>query len=424
MNDYLYSGISFSLIVWSFLMIYLYRYRNLLAIFLIFIFALQNLIIFGLDLSLIDDAETYHLTASYISKNIKRDFFQAIEDIKSYRQPSFTFPLGLMYSLFGASHYVGKLFSSVFGLFVLVGLYSISCQLFSRKVAIITTLLMTSNPYFLYISCAILRDIMISFFIIFFFKMLLDIYDKRGSLLWNLIQLLFIMLYLTFLRSAILYILCISIFTWWLVPDKRHNHIHKIMRYVLLLGLITAGGLGFMSLRQSEKADTNMVLRGHEMADLRKIQSRTNYEKINANSAYLTDVYYNSYTDIIRNLPITTFYFMFSPLPWEVKSLKQGTGLIDSFILIIIYILSIKELFIFTRYNNKLAFSFIVFLVVGIMSSSILASNAGSAIRHRTMFTYLLFPFAAAQIMRVRNKKSRSCCTLPQTRYGKAYSRQ
>lgn len=409
MNQELYSGICLSLIIWSFLMIYLYRYRNFISTSLILLFFVYNIIIFVFDLRVYDDAEIYHIISSQISQDLTNDFFGTLAHTTAYRQPSYTMPLALMYTFFGISPYVGKLLSTIFSLLLLIHLHILSYRLFNKRIANLTIIIMMANPYYWYLSTSILRDIIISFFIIYFFKIIHDIYEKRGIFSWNITQLLLNITYLTLLRPAILFILCISTLTFWFVPNESHQKIQKIIRYSFLILLFLIGGYGFISLQQSEMSNKYLLLKGSKMSKIEIINQRTKHEKKYAKSAYLSDLTYNSYSDIIKNLPLTTAYFLFSPFPWRVKTFKQGLGMIDTFILSFIYFLSIKEILFFAKHNNsKLTYSFIIFLIIGIITSSILASNAGSAIRHRTMFTYLLFPFAVAHIVRKTNSKHHS----------------
>jgi hypothetical protein len=105
-------------------------------------------------------------------------------------------------------------------------------------------------------------------------------------------------------------------------------------------------------------------------------------------------------------MPLATFYFMFSPLPWQVSSPKQGVGVLDSTWMMLVcwyFLKGIKPLY---RSNRKLALALLTFLLVGFTTSSVLQANAGSAMRHRTMFSFLMFPIAVHGMTRRQLSRS------------------
>jgi len=121
-----------------------------------------------------------------------------------------------------------------------------------------------------------------------------------------------------------------------------------------------------------------------------------------AGSAYMKGVNYSSYHDVIKVMPLATVYFMFSPMPWQVSSPKQALGILDSTWMLLVcwcFLRGIKPLF---RSNRKLTLALLTFLIVGFTTSSVLQANAGSAMRHRTMFSFVMFPVAVYGMTRRR----------------------
>jgi len=98
-------------------------------------------------------------------------------------------------------------------------------------------------------------------------------------------------------------------------------------------------------------------------------------------------------------MPVATCYFLFSPFPWQVSSPKQALGILDSTWLILVAIYFLKGIKTLFRGHRKIAWALVAFLVVGITTSSVLQANSGSAMRHRTMFTFLMFPVAIQGMM-------------------------
>jgi hypothetical protein len=113
-----------------------------------------------------------------------------------------------------------------------------------------------------------------------------------------------------------------------------------------------------------------------------------------AGSAYMKGVNYSSYLDVIKVMPLATVYFMFSPMPWQVTSPKQALGILDSTWMLLVVLCFLRGFKTLYRTNRKLALALLAFLFVGFTSSSVLQANAGSAMRHRVMFSFMMFPVA------------------------------
>ncbi len=104
-------------------------------------------------------------------------------------------------------------------------------------------------------------------------------------------------------------------------------------------------------------------------------------------------------------MPLATVYFMFSPLPWQVTSPKQALGILDSTwvaLVCLCFLRGIKPLY---RGHRKVTLALLAFLFVGITTSSVLQANAGSAMRHRIMFSFMMFPVAVYGMTKSRDPK-------------------
>jgi len=174
----------------------------------------------------------------------------------------------------------------------------------------------------------------------------------------------------------------------------------------LLMVCLSVGAVIFIAMVKYEIAQDTAIASASKYGDIDFIDQRTHSTSNSASSSYMGDIRLKSYGDVAAYLPKAIIYFLFSPFPWEIVSSKQALGIIDSVQLLIIYILSAIMLRCFYKENKKLASPFLIFLIVGIVSSSALQTTVGSAMRHRTMFTYLLYPFAATQLIR-RKKVSK-----------------
>ena len=138
-------------------------------------------------------------------------------------------------------------------------------------------------------------------------------------------------------------------------------------------------------------AQSQLEREATQFADVESMNQRLRISE-DAGSAYLKGVKYSSYQDVVKTMPLATFYFLFSPLPWQVTSPKQALGILDSAWLMLFTVFFLKGIKTLYRRNRKLTLAPLTFLIVGVTTSSVLQANTGSAMRHRTMFSFLLFP--------------------------------
>ena len=66
------------------------------------------------------------------------------------------------------------------------------------------------------------------------------------------------------------------------------------------------------------------------------------------------------------------------------------------------FLRGIKPLY---RSNRKVTLALLAFLFVGVTTSSVLQANAGSAMRHRIMFSFMMFPIAVYGMTKPRAPK-------------------
>lgn len=111
-------------------------------------------------------------------------------------------------------------------------------------------------------------------------------------------------------------------------------------------------------------------------------------------SGYLHDFSVDDYGDVALSVPLRLFYFFFSPLPWDIRSVGHVIGFLD----VLLYAFCFRE---FWRAYKANALSPKVLMVLGVVMTIAMAyafgsSNAGTAIRHRAKFSYALVAIACA----------------------------
>jgi len=393
------------MLIWLFLIIFMYSRRDIISFELIILFAIFNLFIFSNHFlqfhPTVQDAAMYHQVATDFAKGLRVDPLSTMLEAYKIRHAAYTVPLGIVYFIFGTSDSAGRFLSALLGLGVVANLHTITQRLFGVRPANIVGILFCLNPFFWFMSCVVLRDMAVCYFITLFFRELLENSFSRNTSLKNYVKMLFIMFYAVALRPPLIFIFSLSFMVWLIYPGEACRGIKRLERYLLIVVFLVAGGTVLLHLLHSEVAKENLLGRAVGYVDIDVISKKTSYNAMVASSSYMGDTSIKTYRDLITRLPLATIYFVASPFPWECISAKQLLGVIDSFHLLIIYFLSFFMLRRFYKQNRKLALPFLIFLVVGIAASSVLHTNVGAAIRHRIMFTFILYPFAAAQIARM-----------------------
>jgi len=394
----------------AFLFWYLMKQRNTLAKYLLlyfFICLIFILIKWRLSVELgTYDAQLYQSLATTISSQLHKDFLPNLPNI-FLGYSAYTVPLGFLYFIFGNSEVVGQLFSTMFGLGVLYNLHQLALACFNRKVANLTTLCLTLYPYGWILATTLNRDIPVAFFITLLFRMLAEAQNGQRNFSRKSFYVIVLgcIAYLTLLRPPLL-LLCGLTVSIYLLIQKRglftYPNIFRPIKTLLLSLLIMAlaitafwGKDYFASFRLTGQAVQFISLDNLN----RRLASSED-----AGSAYMTGMRYASARDILTIMPLATAYFMYSPFPWQVQSPKQALGLLDSTLMLVLtyyFLKGIKDLY---RRRRKLTMVLVTFLLVGFCTSSLLQSNIGAAMRHRTMFFLLMIPMAAHGFQRAPNR--------------------
>lgn len=353
------------------------------------------------------DSRLYHSVATRISEALGRHLVPPLGDLLGPYW-AYTLPLGLWYTLFGSSPLVGQLLNVLVGVGCLLNLHLLAQLLFSRRVAKATVIFAALYPYGWVLAGTLNRDMMILFFLTLLFRLLAEL-QLRPELPGNrgkALLILFCMGYLTLLRPPLL-LLCAVVGGLFLFLERRRRvaprPLSRVLKGGLLLVLFLAGG-GLLYLLAPGLTQFKVAVQAVQFADIDTLNHRLEGSE-DAASAYMKGVRYSSYADLFWVMPLATVYFMFSPLPWQVASAKQALGLLDSFLLMGVvgcFLRGFRELY---RRHRDFALLLAVYLVVGFCSSSLLQANVGAAMRHRTMFYFLMFPAALQGFLTRRRRQ-------------------
>jgi len=407
------SCLAFAAIILALLMYNLYRHDNALAwIVMGYFWVCLSLIAakwyLRLDFALYD-AEKYHAISTQISTLLRTDFLGNVSHIW---QPytAYTLPLGLLYTVFGSFEPLGQLLNTVLGLGVILNLHRLATLWFNRRVADHAALFTALYPYGWVLGATLNRDMMVVFCLTLLFRSLTELQNQEGHgfRLWPSMAALGSLLYLTLLRPPLFILGALTIFVFWVVQPLASSKLKPLFRTLRLIAIclvLFLGTVGFFAIGKYYMARTPLEQNVTKFSDVDHMTERLrNSEK--AGSAYLRGVTYRSYLDVAQLMPVASCYFLFSPFPWQVTSPKQALGVLDSTWLILVFLYFLRGIKTLFRRHRKVAWALTAFLVVGLTTSSVLQANVGSAMRHRTMFTFLMFPVAVQGMMMRRASRS------------------
>lgn len=386
-------------IISAILSCYLLRHRNTLAkLFLLYFTICFTFIL--IKWNLLNelgtyDAKLYQLLGATISSQLHRDFIGNLPEI-FHGYSAYTVPLGFLYFILGPSELVGQLFSTVIGLGVLYNVHRLTLACFNRQAAALAALMLTLYPYGWVLASTLNRDMPIAFFIALLFRTLAEAQNdsRHNSRKGRYAIVLVCIACLALLRPPLL-LLCGLVLGLSLLVQRRglSASLFQPLKTILAVALIV--GAIITVFRAPGRLDSFPLARqALQFVSLENLNHRLESSE-DANSAYMAGLRYASARDIPFIMPLATLYFMYSPLPWQVRSPRQALGLLDSALLLFLTYFFLKGITNLYHRRKKFTLQLLIFLIVGFCTSSLLQSNVGAAMRHRTMFFILMVPVAA-----------------------------
>ena len=113
------------------------------------------------------------------------------------------------------------------------------------------------------------------------------------------------------------------------------------------------------------------------------------------NASYGEILYISSITDlnILYKIPLRFFYFLFSPLPWDVQKLTHLIGMLDGFVYMFLVYLILSNLKVIMK--DPFLRIVLIILICYTLMFAFGVSNFGAGLRHRTKFFIFILLLAA-----------------------------
>lgn len=403
------SCLAFASIITAFLLRFLQKQGGLLAGTLLGYFAICSALIvlrwyFQPDLAIYDTAK-YQNVAAQIAALLRADFWGNLPYIIK-AHAAYTLPLGLLYYLFGTSEPLGQLLNTALGLGIILNLHHVAASWFNRRTADLTALFLALYPTGWILGSTLNRDMMVAFSITLLFRFLGALSERQGAgaRVGLGAAALGCLVWMALLRPPLLMLGIMVILVYWLVNPRRgvsaQGWLYRTLRAGFILVMLILGGIGFSWVGDRYLAESPFEYEVTRFADVESMNQRLEISE-DAGSTYERRGPYASYWEVAKAMPLAAVYFLFSPLPWQVTTYKQALGIVDSTWMMVVLWFFLKGIGPLYRRRRKICLALLAFLIVGISGSSVLQANAGSAIRHRLMFSLLMVP-VAVQGMTVR----------------------
>lgn len=113
------------------------------------------------------------------------------------------------------------------------------------------------------------------------------------------------------------------------------------------------------------------------------------HARAHGEAAYLTDIHYETWLDVIIYLPVKLVYFLYTPFPWQVQGLTEAIVGISAIGLLIMTLPLLRGVKGLMSDNGRLVL-LITFLATGVVTYSIIEMNYGSAVRRKIQFIPIL----------------------------------
>jgi len=381
-------------VLWCFLLLFLIIVLNMrankyLRMILMIGFIVRVLFIFADDkLSLVNYAwDDYHSVAIAIKQNI----IDGIPIFSGIYLPlvfkTFSLFSSFFYLLFGDIALIIRITNAFFAILIVERVYRICIEIFeNQNIALKACLLVAFFPSFIIFTSLYLRDSLVFFLSVdLLYRVIILLKLRRRS---SVIFLIGDMVLIFFLRpqNIPLYLSIFTIYTIFSYFIKS-----SLPKKTLIIFLLTSTIL-FLFDRLEVTRDL--------LVNINQIMiSRTE-----GGSAYLPDIQYATWLDIIKYLPIRFFYFTFGPAPWDIDNSFMLLSFIESMFLLFFFVFFLRYSMNKVNFHNRYKLLLLVFSLTGLVANSLMDSNYGTAIRHKMNYVFVFMIFGSAYLAQYRIK--------------------
>ena len=384
-------GWFFLLIIFIFIFVWTIKYRYLRNLLLIAFLLRATCALFDYyDLIILpdsrSDASKFEVKAIEFSQNyglsIIFDFFKGGLLISKI--------ISIFYTIFGYSKLMAQSISVALGTASVYLVYYLCLMIWdyrsAKKAAWATALFPTLILY----SSLILREVYIVFFLLVGLIGIVKFIKKKN--ITSLLQILASFFILKFFHGPAA--IGVFVFLFYLILNLIKKVFNK--RYYLRINLYSVFVIVILSI------PLVMLLTGNisiaylpSLFDTSTIISKSNLG-INDTASYPSWLTVNNNYELFTKGIIKSFYFLYSPFIWDIKTPYHLIGLLDGILYFILTFYIIKNWH--AIWTNPITRIIVLLLIAYIIVYGLGVGNFGTGIRHRSKFTVLFIVLAAPKI--------------------------
>lgn len=326
-------------------------------------------------------------------------FLEAVSHINPARSYMYSWAAALLYAVTERSRLMLQGLNVIGGTLIVVNAYLIAKSLWGKRRAHTIAWFVALFPFLIQISAVTHREVVIVFFLtlgVYFGIRWVD--SGRGThLVMALVLLGAAVLFHGGLFVAIAVAMaCLGALGLWQLVSRLLSGRVRVGALVGLIGLVGVAGtiLGTGALK-TELSTVGAVAE----VDVETVASMAE-ARAEDEAAYLEHTYPRTIGDMIVQMPLRVFYFLFSPLPWQVDSVYHAIGFVDMSLYVLVFwgLWQSKERILADRRATLV----LLVTLATIAAFAAVTSNFGTAIRHRGKFIPLLAALWATPVLQKR----------------------
>lgn len=303
-----------------------------------------------------------------------------------------TWPIAILYSIFGRSLMLAQSLSLFFGLSTVFMAWFIAKKLWGDKISMRVGWIAALHPSLVLYSCLVMRESYVQFFLILALFGVLN-WSRYGGVKYFILAVVGFLIG-THFHGAIFVGLFVFVALAGLSSFKKiFNSLKRgtlNLNSLILILLLIASSSYFVS----NRVDIPKLGNINTILDFSRIIKLTSNSR--GDASYPEWVEINEPVELIYKTPVRTLYFLISPLPWDVKKPSHLLGLFDGLFYLFLLVLIIKNRKLIMKDPGLRNISIILLSFFVIFSWGV--GNFGTGLRHRAKFLAVILLLAAPLI--------------------------
>ncbi|MBX3243614.1 MAG: glycosyltransferase family 39 protein [Acidobacteria bacterium] len=305
------------------------------------------------------------------------------------------FLVAILYYVIGPNIFAAQSACAVFGAATPPLAYLCSLKIFkNRDVAKYTAIALAVVPAFILWSGQLLKDGLIAFLLVLAIYLVMRLQERFNWL--DVVLLMGTMAGVMALRFYIFYMIAAAVAGSFVVGSGTTNN--SMFRRTAAL-IVIAFGLTYFGVMRT--ASLNLS----EYGQLERIQMTRDALSRDAGSGFGDDIDVSTTGGAVMAMPVGLTYLMFSPFPWEFKSIHQFITLPDLLIWWATIPFIVMGLVYTFRYRLRDALPILLFVLMLSLAYSLFQGNTGMIYRQRIQIQVFLFMIAAVGWTLVKERR-------------------